>query len=38
MISFFLLKGHKLEDLLNLTYTEKVFFKVTMDLHLEAKE
>ncbi len=40
MYSYFVARGHQLSYLLNLSYTEKIFFKETMarELEIEAKK
>ena len=40
MYSYFVARGHQLDYLLNLSYTEKIFFKQTMEreLEIEAKK
>lgn len=35
MMSFYLPRGHKLDDLLNLSYSEHIFYKISMEKHLE---
>ena len=40
MYSYFVARGHQLSYLLNLSYTEKIFFQETMarELEIEAKK
>lgn len=35
MMSFYLPKGHKLDDLLNLSLSEQIFYRITMERYIE---